>query len=130
MALVRRQHQGNLLTTGYQTLQTASSGLATLGYILRKVSISNVLPSTTTGVATIAGGFTARNVDVHLVADSSSAVLLNRIASISVAAADVVLLDGPWWATSGATLQARIGDSGASSSDVALRVSAFEETTG
>lgn len=121
MAIVRKLHQGDVLTTGYQTLQTASCGLATLGYLLRKITIVNVLSATSTGT-------TLATADVHLCVESSSPGLSNRIASVRVNAADTVAIDGPWWLSSGATVQARLN--GATSTGMLVaRLTAFEETT-
>ena len=121
MALTRLQHQGNTLSTSYSTLQTATSGLATLGYVVRKIYVTNVISVTSTATSVV------RDVDVHLVADSSSAVTLNRIWSGSVAPGVGLGIPGPWWGTSGATVQARIATSGAGA-DVAVRVASFQET--
>ena len=117
MALTRIQHQGTALTTstGGATLVTGSSALATLGFIVRKLTINSL--STVQARA-----------DVHLVADSSSLVDANMIASVMLSAKpSMVILDGPWWGTSGATIRAFKSTDGGS---VAVRVTAFEETTG
>lgn len=115
MALTRINHQGNALTTSFVALVTATSALTVGGFLVRKISVVN------TSTASCSDS------DIHLVADSSSAVALNRLGTVRAGLMEQSYLDGPWWASSGATVQARAHTgSGATT----VRVTAFTESTG
>ena len=114
MALTRINHQGNALTTSFVALVTATSALTVGGFLVRKISV--ICTSTAS----------CSDSDIHLVADSSTAVALNRIATVRLGLMERQDLDGPWWASSGATVQARAHTSAGATT---VRVTAFTEST-
>ncbi len=123
MALVRLQHAGHdLTTTGYTTLLTASTGLAPLGFILRKVTVVNVLSVTNTGN-------TLRHMEVNFSGDGGAPGSGNLIGTFALGAGAVATLGGPWWGTSNSVVSARLTDSGIGGGNMAVRLTAFHETT-